>query len=75
MMNLPNAAFHFTGSFFFITMLRRYFTRRAAVWITAVGAALLEVYQWIWQPYYSGKELDTLIDLIADAVGIWMGAR
>ena len=74
-MNLPNAAFHFTGAFFFITVLRRYFRKSVAVWITAVGAVLYEVYEWIWEPYYSGKELDTVIDLIADAIGIWMGAR
>ena len=74
-MNWSNKAYHLFGAFFFITVLRRYFSKRAAIWITAVGAVLLEVYQWVFEPYYSGKFTDTLLDLIADAVGIWLGAR
>ena len=74
-MNWSNKAYHLFGAFFFVTVLQRYFRRRTAIWITAVGAVLLEVYQWCFEPYYSGKGLDTVIDLIADAIGIWMGVR
>ena len=75
MMDWSNKAYHLFGAFFFVTVLRRYVTRQAAIWLTAIGCVLLEVYEWIWEPHYDGKELDTVIDLIADAVGIWMGAR
>lgn len=70
-----NKAYHLFGAFFVVTILRRYLKKSAAIWLTGIGCVLLEAYEWIWEPYYSGKELDTIIDLIADAVGIWMGAR
>ena len=65
--------YHLFGAFFFVTVLRRYVTRRAAIWITAIGAVGLEVYQWLFEPYYAGKVWDTALDLVADAIGIWIG--
>ena len=38
--------------------------------VLATGSILLEVYQWQFQPYYTVKKLDTVLDLVADSVGI-----
>ena len=36
----------------------------------AIGSILLEAYQWQFKPYYMGKEMDTVLDIIADGIGI-----
>ena len=64
---------HFGGAFFFIKVLLHYFERKNAIRIVAIGAILIEAYQWIFQPYYEGKILDTIFDLIFDAIGIACG--
>lgn len=41
-----------------------------AIALMVVGSIALEAYQWQYQPRYVGKEADTVLDLIADGIGI-----
>ena len=73
MITLPDKWMHFCGAFFFTKVLQKYFRKRTAILIVGSGSILLEVYQWFFQPSYSGKLVDSICDLIVDALGIWAG--
>lgn len=63
---------HFTGSFFFVVALSKWFRPKVAVGITLVGMLLLEVYQWLFEPYYKIKALDTALDIPANILGVFV---
>ena len=79
-MTYKDKAFHFTGAFS-ATIIGMFLLGTWGIVAAAAGSVLLEVYQWKWEPRYVGKELDTVVDMVVDVVGIvaaaliWTGAR
>ena len=61
---------HLAGAFMLTTIALRFTDPATAVIFIAIGAIALEAYQWQFKPDYVGKEMDTALDLIADAAGI-----
>ena len=75
-MTYTDKAFHFSMCFTATVLLMRLgLTRRGAACIVAACAVLLEVYQWLFEPHYAGKGLDTAVDMIANVIGITLAAR
>lgn len=69
-MTWQDKAFHFAGAFTVVVLLDRFLPTGAAAIIAVIACGGLEVYQARFKPHYIGKELDTALDLIADAAGI-----
>ena len=61
---------HLSGAFMLCTVAMRLIDTPTAVAVLILGSIALEAYQWQFQPRYVGKEMDTVLDLIADGVGI-----
>jgi len=62
---------HLCGAFTLTTILLRLCgDTLTTIAVIAIGSLLLECYQWARQPWYAGKEADTVLDLIADGIGI-----
>ena len=61
---------HLCGAFTLTTIALRFTDPATAVVFIAIGSIALEAYQWQFEPDYVGKEMDTVLDLIADGVGI-----
>ena len=61
---------HLAGAFMLCTVAMRFTDIPIAVAVLILGSIALEAYQWQYQPDYVGKEMDTVLDLIADGIGI-----
>ena len=70
-MTYRDKAFHFCGAFT-LTMIGMAWL---GIWwgaiLVAIGSILLEIYQWKYEMYYPSKKVDTIVDLICNAAGIY----
>ena len=61
---------HVAGAFMFCTVAIRLTDLPVAIAALILGSIALEAYQWQYKPDYPTKRADTVLDLIADGVGI-----
>ena len=62
---------HLAGCFTITTVAMRFVPSMfSAVFVVALGSVILELYQHKFQPDYPTKRADTVLDLIADGIGI-----
>ena len=71
----PSQIFHLCGAFTATELLLRTRLRRWPIIVfVCICCIMLEVYQWHNEPMYTGKVLDTVLDIIADGFGITAAA-
>ena len=64
---------HLSGSFMLTTIAIRFLGVPVAIAGMILFSIALEAYQWQYQPDYELKRADTVLDLIADGIGIGLG--
>ena len=56
-----------------MSVANRFLDLPVAIGVLVLGSIALEAWQWQYEPDYDLKRADTVLDLIADGIGIGLG--